>query len=152
LRTPWITVLTACVALAVPTSASAPGFFSATAMVIAILADELFLGEAEGHRDGAGTLAIHSQKTPDLTCVGQFTSSAELGGTGQLRCSDGSSASFHFQRLSIWNGYGGGSFSRGAMSFSYGLAAEEAAPYLRLPKGKTLAHRGKELALIELPQ
>jgi len=147
----WIGVLAACVAVVVPTSASASGLFSATGMVIAILADELFLGEAEGHLDGAGTLAIHSQKTPGLTCVGQFTSSAEFGGKGQLHCSDGSSATFHFERLSIWNGHGAGSFSRGAMTFSYGLAADEAAPYLKLPKGKKLAYNGKELALVELP-
>jgi hypothetical protein len=149
MRNPWISVLVVCVALAFP-AATAAGVFSATGMVIAILADELFLGEAEGHLDGAGTLAIHSQKTPALTCVGQFTSSAELGGEGQLQCSDGSSATFHFQRLSMRKGHGAGSFSRGAMSFSYGLSADEAARYLELPKGKKLAYDGKELALVEL--
>ncbi len=143
-------VLAACVGLAIPASASAPGLLSATATVIAILADELFLGEAEGHVDGAGTLAIHSQKTPALTCVGEFTSSAELGGEGQLHCSDSSSATFHFQRLGMRKGHGAGSFSRGAMSFSYGLAAPEAARYLTLPKRKKLAYDGKELTLVEL--
>lgn len=150
MQRPWIGVLAACVGLAVPTSATAPGF-SATAMVIAILADELFVGEAEGHLDGAGTLAIHSQSTPGLTCHGQFTSSAELGGEGQLHCSDASSATFHFQRLGMRKGHGAGSFSRGAMSFSYGLAAQEAAAYLNLPKGKQLAYNAGELALVELP-
>ena len=145
----WIGVLAACVAVVVPTSASASGLFSATGMVIAILADELFLGEAEGHLDGSGTLAIHSQKTPGLTCVGQFTSSAELGGKGQLHCSDGSSATFHFQRLTMWNGHGAGSFSRGPMSFAYGLSAEEAAPYLTLPAGKKLVQTGSNLALVD---
>jgi hypothetical protein len=111
----------------------------------------LFLGETEGQLDGAGTLAIHSQQTPGLTCIGQFTSSAELGGRGQLHCSDGSSAIFHFQRLGMRKGHGAGSFSRGAMSFSYGLAAREAAPYLKLPEGKKLAYKGKEPALVELP-
>jgi hypothetical protein len=150
MRKRWIGVLGACVGLAVPTCATAPGF-SATAMVIAILADELFVGEAEGHLDGAGTLAIHSQSTPGLTCHGQFTSSAELGGEGQLHCSDASSATFHFQRLGMRKGHGAGSFSRGAMSFSYGLAAQEAAAYLNLPKGKQLAYNAGELALVELP-
>jgi hypothetical protein len=147
----WIGLLAACVGLAVPASASAPGLLSATAMVIAILADELFLGEAEGYADGAGTLAIHSQKTPALTCVGQFTSNAELGGEGQLHCSDSSSATFHFQRLGMRKGHGAGSFSRGAMSFSYGLAAQEATRYLTLPQGKKRAYNAKELALVELP-
>jgi len=119
-------------------------------MVIAIVADDLFVGEAEGHLSGAGTLAIHSQKNPALTCLGEFTSSAALGGTGQLRCSDGTTATFHFKRLSVFRGYGAGSFSRGAMSFAYGFTADDAAPYLKLPEGKKLAHNGTELELVDL--
>ena len=121
---------------------------SATGAVIAIMAGNLFLGEAEGHLSGAGTLAIHSQKNPALTCRGEFTSSAELGGKGQLRCSDGTTSTFKFQRLSLRRGHGTGSFGRGSMSFSYGLSAEEARPYLKLPKGKKLKQDGKELKLV----
>jgi len=36
------------------------------------------------------------------------------------------------------------------MNFSYGLSADEAKPYLKLPKGKKLVHNGKELALVDL--
>jgi len=122
--------------------------FSATGAVIAIMAGELFVGSAEGHLDGAGTLAIHSQKNPALTCKGEFTSSAELGGAGQLRCSDGSAATFRFERLSLRRGHGAGKSSRGPMSFAYGLSAEEAAPYLKLPKDKKLAHNGADLELV----
>jgi hypothetical protein len=124
--------------------------FSATGSVIAILADELFVGEAEGHLSGAGTLAIHSQKDPDRTCVGQFTSSALLGGSGQLYCTDGGTATFHFQRLTMRCGHGAGSFNRGQMSFAYGLSAEEASPYLKLPAGKKLMSDGKALKLVDL--
>src|SRR5450830_1289911 len=126
-----ITVLAACIGLAGSTTLAGAGLFSATGMVIAILADELFLGEAEGHLSGAGTLAIHSQKDPGLTCLGQFTSSAALGGSGQMQCSEGTDATFHFQRLSVLRGYGVGSLSRGTMSFAYGFSAEEAGPYLK---------------------
>jgi len=145
-----ISVLAACIGLAGSTTLASAGLLSATRMVIAILADELFVGEAEGHLNGAGTLAIHSQKDPALTCLGQFTSSAALGGTGQMHCSDGTTATFHFQRLSVFRGYGAGSFSRGAMSFAYGFTAEEAGPYLKLPEGKKLAHNGTELKLVDL--
>ncbi|HEV2008041.1 MAG TPA: hypothetical protein VGQ88_04885 [Burkholderiales bacterium] len=117
--------------------------------MIAILADDLFLGEAEGHLSGAGTLAIRSQKNPGLTCLGQFTSSAELGGSGDMFCSDGTTATFHFQRLNAFRGHGVGSSSRGSMSFAYGLTAEAAAPYLKLPEGKKLTHNGTELALVD---
>lgn len=122
---------------------------SATGEVIAIMAGNLFVGEAEGHLSGAGTLAIHSQKNPALTCRGEFTSSAELGGKGQLRCSDGTTSTFRFQRLTLRKGHGTGNFGRGAMSFSYGLTAEEARPYLKLPKGKKLKRDGTKLELVD---
>jgi hypothetical protein len=144
-----ITALAACCGLAGSATPAGAGLFSATGLVIAILADDLFVGEAEGRLSGAGTLAIHSQKSPDLTCVGQFTSSAALGGTGQMRCSDGATATFHFQRLSIFRGYGVGNFSRGTMSFAYGFTAQEAGPYLKLPEGKKLTQSGTELALVD---
>jgi hypothetical protein len=144
-----ITVLGACIGLAGSTTMAGAGLFSATGMVIAILADELFVGEAEGHLNGAGTVAIHSQKNRDLKCLGQFTSSAVLGGSGQLHCSDGATATFHFKRLSVFHGYGAGSLSRGSMSFAYGLTAEQAGPYLKLPEGKKLARNGTELELVD---
>ena len=67
-----------------------------------------------------------------------------------MHCSDGATATFHFKRLSVFRGYGVGSFSRGAMSFAYGFAAEEAGPYLKLPEGKKLAHNGTGLKLVDL--
>jgi hypothetical protein len=145
-----ITALAAGIGLAGSAASAGAGLFSATGVVIAIVAGELFVGEAEGHVSGAGTLAIHSQKRPALRCVGQFTSSAELGGTGEMKCSDGATAKFQFKRLSVRQGHGVGSFSRGSMSFAYGLTAEEAAPYLKLPKGKTLRRNGTELELVSL--
>lgn len=146
----WISVITACIGMAGSVPPAGADLFSATREVIAILAGELFLGEAEGHLSGAGTLSIHSQRDPDLKCVGQFTSSAELGGLGQMQCSDGSKATFQFQRLSVFRGHGGGSFSRGSMSFAYGLTVEEAGPYLKLPEGKKFSHNGTELELVNI--
>ena len=144
-----ITVLAACIGLAGAVTVAGAGLFSATGKVIAILADDLFVGEAEGHLSGAGTLAIHAHKQPELTCVGEFTSSAALGGVGQMRCSDGTTATFHFQRLNMFSGHGVGSSSRGAMSFSYGLTAQEAGLYLKLPPGKKLIRNGTALALTD---
>ena len=115
----------------------------------AILAGELFVGEAEGHLGGAGTVSISSQKNPHMLCLGEFTSSAELGGSGQMQCSDGSSATFRFDRLSLFHVHGSGRFSRGPMSFVYGIPAVEAGRYLTLPDGKKLLHNGTELVLAE---
>ena len=145
-----INVLAASLGLAGSLAVSGAGLFSGTGAVIAILAGDLFVGEAEGHLSGAGTLSIHSQKTPDLMCLGQFTSSAALGGTGQLQCTDGATGTFSFQRLSVWRGHGTGSFSRGSMSFAYGMGAVEARPHLKLPEGKGLAHNGLRLELVDL--
>lgn len=150
MRTIYTSLLAAGIALAGWAAPAGAGVFSATSNVIAILDGKLFLGEAEGRLSGAGTLAIRSQKDPALTCSGQFTSSAKLGGVGRLQCTDGVTATFHFQRLNVFRGHGLGNMSQGSMSFAYGLSAEEASPYLKLPEGKKLAKSGSELTLVDL--
>jgi hypothetical protein len=144
-----IAVLAASLGLAEWANVEAGELFSKTGPVIAIIANDLFLGEAEGHLSGAGTIAIHSQRHPDVTCAGQFTSSAELGGSGQMRCSNGATGTYHFKRLSLEKGYGIGSYGRRSMSFTYGLTFDESKPYLKLPPGKKLEHNGKTLALVD---
>jgi hypothetical protein len=143
-------MLAACVGLAGLATQAGAELFSVTRPVIAIMANELFMGEAEGNLDGAGTLAIRSQKDPALTCLGQFTSGTDRGGSGRLHCSDGATATFDFQRLSAFRGHGTGTFSRGSMSFAYGLTAAAAGPYLKLPGGKKLMRVGTELLLVDL--
>jgi hypothetical protein len=64
-----------------------------------------------------------------------------------LRCSNGAAATFQFQRLSLRRGYGAG-MSGSALSFTYGLTAEESAPYLKLPLGKAIRGDGKDLDLV----
>jgi hypothetical protein len=145
-----ITVLAASLGLAEWANVAAAELFSKTGPVIAIMANDLFLGEAEGHLSGAGTIAIHSQRNPDVTCAGQFTSSAELGGSGQMRCSNGGTGTYHFKRLSLEKGYGVGSYRRRSMSFTYGLTFDESELYLKLPPGKKLEHNGKTLALVDI--
>jgi hypothetical protein len=142
--------LAACAGLTGWAGVARADLFSKTGPVIAIMANELFLGEAEGHLSGAGTIAIHSQRNPGLTCLGQFTSSAELGGSGQMRCSDGTTGTYRFKRLTLEKGYGAGSYGRRSMSFTYGLTAEESRPYLKLPPGKKLDHDGKTLVLVDI--
>jgi len=141
-------IFAACIGLAGAVPAGA-GPFSATSPVIAIMAGELFVGEAEGHLDGSGTLAIHSQRNPALTCRGQFTSNSKKDGIGQLDCSDGATGTFQFQRLGMLHGHGTGAHTLGAMSFVYGMTHEEALPYLQIPEGKRLSHNGTKLAMVD---
>lgn len=144
-----ITGLAASFGLAGWISTAEAELFSKTGPVIAIMADDLFLGEAEGHLSGAGTIAIRSQRNPHLTCRGKFTSSAELGGKGQMQCSDGTRGTYHFKRLSLEKGYGAGNYGRSPMSFTYGLTAVESERYLKLPRGKKLQHEGETLKLVD---
>ena len=122
--------------------------FSSTGPVIAILDGELLVGEATGHLGGWGTIALRSRAKAGRTCAGEFSYSKALGDSGQLRCSDGASAAFRFQRLSLRRGYGAGSSSGSALSFTYGLSAEDSAPYLKLPAGKELSGDGNNLELV----
>lgn len=121
---------------------------SATSQVILILAGDLFLGEAKGNLDESGTMVLQSRSAPDMNCLGQSTFSAETSGTADIRCSDGVTAAIQFQRLSRTSGYGVGSSSRGAVSFSYGLSSIESELYLKLPAGKALRGNGADLMLV----
>jgi hypothetical protein len=133
MRSLLLTGIAAFAGLAAGTNAMAVGLFASTGPVIAILAGDRFQGTAEGHLDGSGTVLIESQATPGLTCRGSFTSSAELGGMGSLRCTDGLVVTFQFRRLTLRRGYGTGTSSRGPLNFTYGLSPAESAQYLKAP-------------------
>jgi hypothetical protein len=120
--------------------------FSSTGPVIAILDGELLVGEATGHLGGWGTIALGSNSKPGFTCTGEFSTADALGDSGRLRCGDGASLTFHFQRLSMLRGYGVGDAGR-SLSFTYGLTAAESVRYLQLPLGKELRGEGGSLEL-----
>lgn len=128
------------------------GFLSVTSPVIVILAGDLFLGEAERSIDGSGRIKIQSRTIPDLTCHSEFPRGAKADDIRSMHCSDGVTASYRFKRLGPTSGYGTGNSSRGPMSFTYGLTANAAAPYLKLPAGKILHSVGLELTLVNLKQ
>ena len=140
--------LAASIGFAAWTGVAGAQLLSSTGPVIAILDGELLVGEATGHLGGWGTIALHSRTKAARTCVGEFTYSEALGDSGQLRCSDGTSSAFRFQRLGLTRGYGAGSSSGNALSFTYGLSAEDSAPYLTLPAGKELSGDGNDLELV----
>jgi hypothetical protein len=126
------TSIAALVGLGASGNLTAAGLLSSTGPVIAILAGDLYHGEAVGHLDGSGTVRIQSLATPALACYGNFTSSKELGGAGSLECTDGLIVTFKFKRLTITRGHGTGTSSRGPLSFTYGLSPAEAEPYLKI--------------------
>jgi hypothetical protein len=139
--------LVLCIASAGWPGVADAGLLSSTGPVIAVVNGELLVGEVTAHLAGWGTIALRSPSNPGLTCVGEFSATEALGDVGQLRCSNGAAATFQFQRLSLRRGYGAGT-SGSALSFTYGLTAEESAVYLKLPAGKELALNGNDLALV----
>lgn len=139
--------LVLCIAFAGWPGIADAGLLSSTGPVIAILDGELLVGEVTAHLAGWGTIALRSRSNPALTCVGEFSATEALGDVGQLTCSNGASAAFEFRRLSLRRGHGAGT-TGSALSFTYGLTAEESAPYLKLPAGKTLGLDGNDLALV----
>jgi hypothetical protein len=114
------------------------GLLSATSPVIAILADDLFLGEATGYMDRTGTIQIRSSVNEDIRCVGEFRYTGAKTGIAKVRCNDGAEAALDFTGLSTLSGYGFGKSSRGPASFTFGLTPEQASQYLKLPRGKKL--------------
>jgi hypothetical protein len=143
-----LTGLAASIGFAAWTGVAGAQLLSSTGPVIAILDGELLVGEATGHLGGWGTIALRSRANAARTCLGEFSHTEALGDAGELRCSDGASAAFHFHRLSLRRGYGAGTSSGSALSFTYGLSAEDSAPYLTLPAGKELSGSGKDLELV----
>lgn len=126
------------------------GVFSVTAPVIAILVDDLFLGEAEGYMDRTGKITIKSKLNPDVQCIGQFAYTGSAIGSGRMQCNDGAAATFEFQSLSTMSGYGFGNSVRGPVSFTYGLTLEQSKEYLKLPRGKKLIEEDKNVQLIDI--
>jgi hypothetical protein len=119
-------------------SGASMGLFSATAPVIAILQDDLFLGTAVGYMDRTGTIDITSQVNPSLKCIGNFRYTGSKIGVGRMTCNDGNIAEFQFNGLSTLSGYGFGRSNRGGVSFTFGLTPEEAVEYLKIPSNKKL--------------
>ncbi len=144
-----IGALVACAGLAGWTNAASADFFSSTGPVIAILAGELYLGEAEGQLDGSGTVWIRSRARPEVSCRGQFASSGENGGAGTMLCSDGAAVTFRFQRLGLLRGHGTGISTRGPLSFTYGLSPVDSERYLKAPPGKALRVNATDLVLVD---
>jgi hypothetical protein len=123
------------------------GLFSVTLPVIAILHDDLFVGEAVAYLDRTGTIQLRSVLDPKIKYVGSFRYTGPKTGLADMRSDDGAEARLSFNALSTFSGYGYGSTPVGAASFTFGLNAEEAASYLTLPQGKRLIQRTEGLRL-----
>lgn len=114
------------------------GLFSVSLPVIAILNDELFVGEAVGYLDRTGTIELRSVRDDRDKCAGRFRFTGLRVGVADVRCDDGVEATLTFNALGLFSGYGIGNTLRGPASFTFGLSPEEATGHLTLPRGKKL--------------
>lgn len=119
-------------------SGATMGLFSADAPVIAMLKDDLFVGQTTGYADRTGTINVHSVVNPEIKCIGNFQYTASNSGQAHLQCNDGAEADLTFNSLTLLSGYGYGRSSRGPASFTYGLTPEQANQYLQFPPHKKL--------------
>ena len=111
------------------------GLFTAKSPVAVTIKGDIFVGWAVGDITGSGTIDIQSAIDPENTCIGEFryTSTWSLVGKGTVSCKDGSQGQFNFKGLTNLKGYGYGTSNRGAVTFTYGMTAKEAAEYLQKP-------------------
>jgi hypothetical protein len=121
--------------------------FTVTLPVIAILNDNLYIGEGVAHIDRTGSITLRSVVDPKDRCVGSFRFTSLETGLADMRCDDGVEAQLSFNALSVFRGYGSGSTLRGPASFTFGLSPEEAAVHLTVPQGKKLVQRTEGLRL-----
>ena len=111
------------------------GLFTAKSPVAVTIKGDIFVGWAVGDITGSGTIDIQSAIDPENSCIGEFryTSTWSLVGKGTVSCKDGSQGQFNFKGLTNLKGYGYGTSNRGAVTFTYGMIAKEAAEYLQKP-------------------
>jgi len=134
----------------VPGKAAAFSLFSVHEPVYAVVGNVLLAGEAIGHWDRAGTLAVHSTQDETLRCTGTFHYTGLKKGVASIHCTDGSDVDLEFEGLGPLSGFGQGPTPRGTVWFTFGLAPDAAAPYLHLPAGKRIAHTAQGVALLDL--
>ena len=125
--------------------------FSVTLPVIAILHDDLFVGDVIGYLDRTGTIDLRSTLAPITKCVGSFRYTGPKTGLADMRCDDGAQATLSFNALSAFSGYGYGDTPVGPASFTFGLDPQEATSHLTLPRGKRLIQGPEGLRLEPVP-
>lgn len=145
-----VAVMTGALSGCVNQSGARMGLFSASAPVLAVLSDDLFVGTAVGYIDRTGTIAIHSALNPSVQCVGEFRYTGSKTGVATVRCNDGAVAQMSFNGLTMLSGYGYGRTTRGPASFTFGLTPSQAAKYLTLPAGKKIISRPDGPAMVAL--
>ena len=113
----------------------------------AVVAGQLLTGEVVLVPDRTGRVSLRGDADSTLSCVGGMRYTASNAGVVDLRCNDGTELVLQYTLLSETRGYAYGVSAAVPASLVFGLAAPEAAAYLRPPAGKTLLLRDGLLQL-----
>lgn len=113
-------------------SNKAVSYLYSSTPALAVVDGVLYQGTATVGLDRTGTVQMASTQAPVRVCSGNFRYTATTTGVLQLHCA-GVPTSMAFTAISDLKAYGwGGSDARPA-TFTFGMAPEDAAAYLRLP-------------------
>jgi hypothetical protein len=99
---------------------------------LAVVDGVAYQGTAIVALDRTGSVQLTSIQPPERVCAGNFRYTATTTGVLQLHCA-GMPTSMAFVAISDVKAYGWGGTPSNPSSFTFGMASQDAAPYLRLP-------------------
>jgi len=113
-------------------SNKAVSFLYSSTPALAVVDGVLYQGTATVGLDRTGTVQMASTQAPVRVCAGNFRYTATTTGVLQLHCA-GVPTSMAFTAISDLKAYGWGGSDASPATFTFGMAPEDAAAYLRLP-------------------
>jgi len=107
-------------------------YLSSSTPVLAVVDGVPYQGSATVALDRTGTVQLVSTQAPERVCSGNFRYTATTTGVLQLYCA-GVPTSMAFIALNELKAYGWGGSDANPATFTFGMAPEDAAAYLRMP-------------------
>ena len=107
--------------------------FSSNTPAIAVVDGRVLWGVANFTSAREATVQLQNAEIPRLACSGTLRYTATSSGSVSISCTNGHSLTSTFQALSALSGAGSNLVASPGFAFTYGLTADKAAGYLRLP-------------------
>ncbi|MDH5708032.1 MAG: hypothetical protein OEY75_02890 [Hylemonella sp.] len=111
---------------------------SSSASAVVLINERLLHGKVVFFTNRTGNLKVSAGLQDEFQCAGPLRYTATETGVLQLHCNDGTEVTMNFTALGETRGFGQGPLARGVASWTYGMAPEQAAAYLKPPAGKRL--------------
>ena len=105
---------------------------------LAVVDGVAYQGTATVALDRTGSVQLTSVEPPQRVCAGNFRYTATTTGVLQLHCA-GVPTSMAFTAISEMKAYGWGGTESNPATFTFGMAPQDAAAYLRMPPPAAVA-------------